>query len=173
MKIFLILLSTFFLLKSSHSQEDSFVDPRDSNSYAIVQINELKWFQENLRYEFNNGKDTLILESDCGVFYEVEEAFKACPQGWRLPTEKEVKALLKEEKKGRIELVDSLKIVLCGRIDSGEYAKTGEQNTFWMDAELEDGHIAHWHTFGSENKMHSHNVIVAQRKFPVRCVKSD
>ena len=171
MKGIVICLVGLLIGSQGFTQNSTFKDLRDLNEYSIVQIGELNWLGENLRYEFNNGNDTLIKESNCGVFYKVDEAFKACPQGWRLPTEKEVKFLLKEEKKERIDLVDTLNIVLCGRIDSDVYSKAGEQNTFWIDAELKDGHIAHWHTFGSENEIHSHNVVNARRKFPVRCVK--
>lgn len=161
-----------FFSKLAFTQDTAYEDERDSNKYITVQIGNLHWFQENLRYQFNNGNDTLINESNCGVFYKVQEAFNACPQGWRLPTEKEVRALIKEEKKGRLNLRDTLNIVLCGRIDYENYEKAGEQNTFWLDAELEDGHITHWHTFGTENEIHSHNVINARRKFPVRCVQT-
>jgi hypothetical protein len=170
MKEVFLSLTCFLLCIHGFTQSSTFKDPRDSNEYELVQIGELNWFGENLKYQFNNGNDTLIRESNCGVFYGVENALKACPQGWRLPTEKEVKSLLKEEKKGRLNLVDTLNIVLCGRLDSDVYAKMGEQNTFWINAELEDGHIVHWHTFGTENSMHTHNVTVARRKFPVRCV---
>jgi hypothetical protein len=67
-------------------------------------------------------------------------------------------------------LADVLDIELCGRIDYEKHSKPGLQNTFWLNEDLKDGHIAHWHTFQDEQKTHSHDVVNARRKFPVRCV---
>ncbi|MEM7041143.1 MAG: FISUMP domain-containing protein, partial [Bacteroidota bacterium] len=118
------------------AQTKTFVDPRDSNAYEIVELNDLEWLRENLRYRSPSNYDTLIAPAECGVFYLQEDAGKACPEGWRLPKEKEVKALLKLDKKGRLKLVDTLKIALCGRIDYGKHSKPGMQNTFWLDEDL-------------------------------------
>lgn len=147
-----------------------FVDDRDNNSYEIVELNELKWFKENLRYRFNKDQDTLIDQSDCGVFYSATIAKNACPKGWRLPTEKEVKKLIKANKRDNLNLIDTLNISLCGRIDYGKHTKIGLQNTFWLNEDIQDGSVTHWHVFQSETKTHNHNVIVAKRKFPIRCV---
>ncbi|MEZ4917872.1 MAG: FISUMP domain-containing protein [Saprospiraceae bacterium] len=169
------LLSFLFILFQGQPEpvnSNVFTDPRDGNTYQYVQVGELDWFVENLRFQTTNSVDVSGEElNECGLFYPVEEAGTVCPDSWRLPTEKEVKALIKNEKRGRIQLIDTLQIQLCGRIDYGTLAKTGTQNTFWIDAKLEDGYITHWHTFGTKNELHRHNVTVAQRKFPVRCVR--
>ncbi len=165
-----IILFTILSLSFTESSQDNFVDPRDSNTYKIIQINKLKWFGENLRYRSGSENDTLISIENCGVFYLFEDAKKACPEGWRLPTEQEVKELIKAEKKGEIDLIDTLNIDLCGRVDYEKHSKPGIQNTFWLNEELKEGHISHWHTFGDQQKTHSHDVINARRKFPVRCV---
>lgn len=151
-----------------------FEDSRDKNVYPYVPIGELYWFQENLRYKTSSS---MTLPADdpsetdlCGQFYSVEDAFRVCPEGWRLPTEKETKNLVKADKKGKINLIDTLQIELCGRIDYGKISKIGEQNTFWIFSELTDGYITHWHTFGQNQELHNHNVVEARRQFPVRCV---
>lgn len=168
----LFILPFFALLLSflTNGTLDSFSDPRDGEVYQTVPLNGLNWFKENLRYRSESKSDTLITLGQCGVFYPFEEVKTACPEGWRLPTEKEVKDLIKADKKGRIHLADTLAIELCGRIDYEKHAKHGDQNTFWLNEELVDGHVTHWHTFKNKHELHAHDVENARRKFPVRCV---
>jgi hypothetical protein len=158
------------LTLSKVQAQESFTDPRDSAKYQTIQIDDLIWLSENLRFRSGNKKDTM-LAGGCGVFYLVHDAMKVCPEGWRLPTIKEVERLIKKDKKRHLILSDTLNIKLCGRIDTEKHSKYGQQNTFWQMAELEEGHIDHWHTFGEEHKIHSHNVVNVRRKFPVRCVR--
>ncbi|MFK7781481.1 FISUMP domain-containing protein [Psychroserpens sp.] len=166
-----IIFSSFIVNEYVATNETNYYsDVRDGNRYKIVKLNNLFWFQENLRYRTNSKKDTLISENNCGVFYLYEDIKKACPNGWRLPTEKEVKDLIKAEKKGKINILDTLNVQLCGRIDYEKHSKIGIQNTFWLNEDLIDNHVKHWHAFSTENKTHSHNVINARRKFPIRCV---
>lgn len=147
-----------------------FEDDRDKESYYYVLVEDLYWMTENLRFSTQNAYH---IEEDerCAYFYGVEEAFSVCPTAWRLPNEKEVKRLLKLEKKGIVDVSDTLNILKCGRVDNHHHAKLGEQNTFWMDAELIDGSITHWHLFHDGHKVHHHNVVQAERMFPIRCVK--
>jgi hypothetical protein len=165
----LFLLTCGALIQEQHS-DSTFTDPRDGNPYRIVQLGDLYWFQENLKYRTNTGADTLIDETNCGVFYDHAAAITACPDGWRLPTEKEVKALIKLNKRGKLNLMDTLNINLCGRIDNEKHTKIDMQNTYWLNEPLEDGYTSHWHTFGNRHDIHTHDVVVARRKFPVRCV---
>ena len=163
-----------FLLYLFLPQSQTLTDSRDGQQYQVVTINNLQWTAENLRYRSPQAVNWPVGAEDdcesCGLFYPVEEAFGLCPDGWRLPTEAEVKALIKMDRKGKINLTDTLHIQLCGRHDNGEYGRFGTQNTFWIDAELKDGYITHWHLFGEKHELHNHNVVNARRKFPVRCV---
>jgi hypothetical protein len=59
---------------------------------------------------------------------------------------------------------------MCGRIDNKKVNKIGEQNTYWIDSEVENGDVEHWHIFLDKQEIHSHNVVNAKRQFPVRCV---
>ena len=172
--LFLIFFSITASGQTDRSYPQEFIDDRDQNSYQLITLHDLQWFAENLRFQTPNSMtvmDSSSMDSAiCGEFYLVDEAFKVCPEGWRLPTEKEVKSLIKAWRKGRVDLLDTLHIKLCGRIDNENLTRIGEQNTFWIDAELKDGSITHWHVFGSNLKLHNHNVVVARRRFPVRCV---
>ncbi len=163
---------------SSSTEESSssmtFQDKRDGQKYEYVIIDNLKWMTSNLKHKTKQSNcthdNTRDLCQDCGQFYRVHDALKICPEGWRLPNEKEVKTLIKLDKKGKIDLNDTLNIRLCGRMDNGKSGRVGEQNTFWIESELVNGNITHWHTFGDEHVLHNHNVVQADRQFPVRCV---
>lgn len=169
MSLLLLLLS--ICLSITGHPDGSLLDTRDAQQYPTVKLDALEWMAENLRYDAPSTTDTLIAES-CGRFYAVDLAQHVCPIGWRLPTEKEVRQLIKADNKGKLQLADTLAINLCGRIDNGKHTKIGLQNTYWLQAPLEEGHITHWHVFGTTHKIHSHNVVVAERKFPVRCVRA-
>ena len=69
--------------------EDVFTDPRDQQEYRIVQIGEAVWMKDNLRFEasFSKKKNDFIEQTDAGIIYSWWNAKKACPTGWRLPTE--------------------------------------------------------------------------------------
>lgn len=164
---------TFTLYFPSDEVVLTFEDPRDGNVYEYIELNGLKWMKENLRYEVV-GSMTVSDSTDncekCGEFYSVDAAFEVCPEHWRLPKESEVKSLIKWHKKRKQSLNESLSILLCGRVDNGKHAKVGEQNTFWMDSKISNGHVSHWHTFQEKQEIHSHDVVNANRQFPVRCV---
>ncbi len=168
--VFIISVAGILIAASIRETPSEWIDERDGSSYEIVEIGDLIWMRENLRYPTSESISGSAAETNCGEFYEVHEALSICPVGWRLPTLKEVGALVKQQKKKKLNIIDTLQISLCGRIDNGELGKIGLQNTFWLDAALEDGHIQHWHMFGEEYEIHSHNVVNARRQFPVRCV---
>lgn len=84
------------VMKNIHNREivySYYKDPRDHKTYKVLELNGLAWFNENLKF------DTLkSIESDCitmdscdwyGNMYTLTIAEKACPTGWRLPTDNE------------------------------------------------------------------------------------
>lgn len=170
----LIIFSVFIFSLSQAQAQKPVIDERDGQSYSIVRAANLEWFASNLNYKTADSRayaDSAANDS-CFQFYRVNEAMNACPAGWRLPTEPEVKQLLKQAKKQKFSVEETLNISFCGRIDGNVAAKVGSQTTFWIDSELVDGNITHWHFFKDEIELHNHNVINADRKFPVRCVRS-
>lgn len=67
----------------------------DGNDYYYTQHNELDWFRNNLA---NPASGASYYNSDAmltvfGNFYSYEDAVKACPEGWRLPTDADWVAL--------------------------------------------------------------------------------
>ncbi len=73
-----------------------FIDPRDGQSYNILEIGSQTWFIENLNYEtsssswYNNNSTNGYFY---GRLYNWEDAITACPEGWHLPSDDEWKVL--------------------------------------------------------------------------------
>jgi uncharacterized protein (TIGR02145 family) len=96
--------------------------------------NDYVWMAENLNIEIGNSVCYDNKEENCnqcGRLYDRETAFKACPEGWRLPDEKYWKSLVKVEIKGGIGMIiDIMKAGLPESLDGGAdlKAKSGWDN---------------------------------------------
>lgn len=169
-RVSLILIAVFISLETSAQTE--FTDPRDGEVYPVIELNGLLWFQENLRFETDSSRlyDDSDRSKQCGQFYPLSDAFEVCPAGWRLPTESEVKQLIKLDHRDKVDLEDTLSVDKCGRIDYNKASKQGIQNTYWIQVELKGTYATHWHFFPDDIHMHHHNVD--RKKFPLRCVRS-
>lgn len=82
---------------SSYGGGEEFIDPRDQQSYKIAVINGIWWTLQNMNYSvegyqyYNNEEEN---SKKSGKMYNWEQAKKVCPEGWRLPTDKELINLL-------------------------------------------------------------------------------
>ncbi len=76
---------------SQFSAKTSFTDPRDGQVYGIKKVGNLTWMKENLRFDVPD--DSWCFDDDeencaeLGRLYTFQAALKACPVGWRLPTD--------------------------------------------------------------------------------------
>jgi len=88
-----LLISILPLLLLSSNKEarlTEMTDPRDGNTYRIIQIGDLLWFRDNLKFETeysfcpNFCKD----KNQCnnGNYYSNKNLDQLCPTGWRLPS---------------------------------------------------------------------------------------
>jgi uncharacterized protein (TIGR02145 family) len=72
--------------------QTTFTDPRDGQTYNIVQIGNQTWFAENLNYATGNSWCYDNNDSNCNIYgrlYDWQTALTACPSGWHLPSDAE------------------------------------------------------------------------------------
>ena len=72
-----------------------FKDARDGKEYRYTAVGDREWFVDNLAYEsagkpFFNAK---AMTDVFGMYYTWDDAVKACPDGWRLPSNSDFMAL--------------------------------------------------------------------------------
>lgn len=169
------------------------IDARDGETYPYIQIGDLFWLKENLRYQ---APDSECYEGDSlncehyGRLYSFEASRTACPEGWHLPSPKEWKSLRRVTSSRKADKIIvpgewqgeafsgatnelGLSVLPGGRKDEkgptfsgNEFGEQGISSSYWLD----DGEY-HWHIRWGKSHIHKHGDISRQgRKFYIRCV---
>jgi uncharacterized protein (TIGR02145 family) len=92
-----LLLGSIFIGSELGSDKfSSFTDLRDGKTYKTVKLLGKTWLAENLNFDAGKGcwfyDNNLKNGKKYGRLYTWEAAKKACPPGWRLPTDEEWQA---------------------------------------------------------------------------------
>lgn len=70
--------------------DDYMTDSRDGKKYKVVTFEKLKWMAQDLNYVSASSDSSWAMNSRSDArLYSLTAAKKACPSGWRLPTETE------------------------------------------------------------------------------------
>lgn len=79
-------------IAGAYSKSDpKFIDPRDGKSYYTTSFNGKTWLKNNL-YHSGSGvsyENSEAMDPIYGRYYLWDEAVKACPEGWHLPSGEE------------------------------------------------------------------------------------
>lgn len=89
---------------TSNSKYGTLQDVRDGKSYKTVVIGGRTWMAENLNFSKSTDGSVVLDSAFCyddipancekyGRLYQEDDAIKACPEGWRIPTDEEWAAL--------------------------------------------------------------------------------
>ena len=101
---------------SSTPDTGVFTDNRDGKDYKWVKIGDLVWMAENLAYKPTPANDYVAYNNDennvsiYGYLYTQETAKTIAPDGWRLPTKDDFRALVNEfggDEQAYIKLLES------------------------------------------------------------------
>lgn len=83
-------ISTVRVVQASEVRLGSLRDARDGRRYATVAIGTQTWLSEDLAYPLDGSRCYDDLAKNCrlrGRLYDWSSAQRACPEGWRLPSD--------------------------------------------------------------------------------------
>jgi uncharacterized protein (TIGR02145 family) len=165
-------------------QYSSFTDSRDYQQYKTIKIGNLTWMAENLKYKMSGSLCYKDDEFNCrkyGRMYDWNNAIKACPSGWRLPSNGEWNDLINtagKENAGKNLKSKSWKngtdnlgfsAMPGGRRIDGNFEGIDNYGNWWTSTE--NGDNANVRFMGNDNDFVGENNRSKSRAYSVRCVQ--
>lgn len=164
-----------------------FTDSRNHITYGTVKIGSQVWLSENLNYSMDGSYCFDDDSENCEIFgrlYTWDAAMKACPEGWRLPSDDDFYTLQKFA--GGLDAGLQLKstswfgndtynfsVISTGyRNTSSRYVDLGKYAFFWTSTENQYNHEqAGDFRFEKNSSMHGSFKDDKINGFSVRCIK--
>ena len=159
----------------------------EGETYRTIHLAGLEWMADNMNYDvdgshcYNDDKDYC---KEYGRLYTYEAAKEICPEGWRLPTAKDVSAFsanvgMSSILRSRTGWTDKASRGLdywgfdakaAGGRDGGDYFDLKSSAYFWLGDDAVNGSSSAWWI----NYYDNYPKVVAKKttnEFSVRCVK--
>ncbi len=128
----------------------SFVDSRDGKRYSKISIGNQVWMAQNLAYKPPVGnywayKGEQANSAKFGYLYDWRTAKRVCPEGWKLPSERDFKILIASTGQNSKESIKSLlqggnsgfNALLAGmRWNTGSFVRMSTNTFFWSETPI-------------------------------------
>jgi len=190
--LLIVLISNVIVI--GQGDNNKFIDERDGKEYELIEIDQIIWFTEDLRY-YTQTSYQLIREGEKEkYFYSKNNLDSLCPKPFRIPTAKEWgKAITKlynvrntthekgKKKKFLIVRMDMdstfyvkkhLNIERSGWVQGNKHVETNKAS-YWVNEKGKLNHHIHFWEKEFIDHTHKHNIEgkkKKRRKFLVRCV---
>ena len=117
-----------------------FEDERDGNKYYVTAVDTLLWMRQNLAWEGSGAAYMNCKASSVSVifgrYYSWKQAASACPEGWRLPTDKEWAAYAGKYVSGAQEGKDIADV--AGHFIENVYFNGERMWEYWRDVTIDN-----------------------------------
>lgn len=160
----------YSIKKGVIGDESTITDLRDMMTYQTIKLGNLLWMTENMAYKNTGWYKNEKFYKRYGVLYNLEEAKNICPQGWRLPTEKEwrfAEVTLGGDNKQKgwrtVKNLSVLKLKKAGWKKRASYRQRGDYAGFWTS----DGKVIKH----KDKKLMSTVKFDSNIRLSVRCIK--
>ena len=168
---------------------DTYIDPRDGKEYPVITFIKTihggvtikrTWFADNVKYKVDGSLCYNDIEEYCdkyGRLYNYEQASKACPEGWHVPTIHEWKHLFHffggRHHTGKFlfdEHHPDMNMLYGGFGEPGPTFRGLLETGNWWDNELKDANSAGIITLKNESPHVFHNIVGDNHYLSTRCV---
>jgi len=175
-------------------KKDTFVDERDGKQYEILEVNDMLWFREDLKYATETAYQLIQDGKVIRFFYTNNQLDDLCPLPFRIPTAKEwekaitelydVKKVTYKKVRNNKSLIFKMKmkssfigsqklnIQRTGWVEGGQHIEEGG-TTYWLNEKGKKNYHLHFAAKAFSEHTHTHHIEDVEerrRQFLVRCV---
>lgn len=170
---------------NSITQSDTlfyFTDKRDDNKYKVIFIDTMIWMAEPMKFKVSESTCFNGKVKNCekyGRLYSFDAATKACPPGWRLPSNEDWNALINflggDKKAGSSLMVGSpigfINVFGYPPNVYGRYAEDNSELHFWSSDVSEAGTAWNYYLIRDKLPLISSSFLSVNYKLNCTCVR--